>query len=71
MSAWNANPCFDFTYDDRTPHEIQTDSVSKVKAVLTTKIKESSAVVVIIGSHANELHPDRYLIGYLSGKIMK
>lgn len=64
MSAWNANPCFDFTYDDRTPYEIRTDSVSKVKAVLTTKIKESSAVVVIIGSHANELHPDRHLICY-------
>ena len=64
MSAWNANPYFDFTYDDRTPCEIQTDSVSRVKAVLTTKIKESSAVVVIVGSHANELHPDSYLIGY-------
>lgn len=64
MSAWGANPYFDFTYDDRTPSEIKTNSVGRVKAVLTTKIRESSAVVVIVGKHANELHPDACLIGY-------
>lgn len=64
MKGWNANSSFKFIYDDRTPNEIQTDSVSRVKAVLTTKIKEASVVAVLIGSHANELHPDWREIGH-------
>ncbi|MDO4872448.1 MAG: TIR domain-containing protein [bacterium] len=65
IKAWNENErIFDFTFDDRTPNEIQTDNIATVKAVLTRKIKEAIAVVIIVGEHANELHPDYKDIGY-------
>jgi hypothetical protein len=64
MSAWSSNSRFELIFDDRTPNEIQTDDISRVKAVLTRKINEASIVVVFVGKHANELHPDYQEIGY-------
>ena len=64
LNMWNANSAFEFTCDDRSPHEIQTDSVAVVKNVLSRKINEASAVIVIIGQDANKLHPDWREIGY-------
>ncbi len=64
MSAWSSNSRFEFIFYDRTPNEIRTDDISRVKAVLTRKINEASIVVVFVGSHANELHPDYQEIGY-------
>lgn len=64
LNMWNGNSNFEFTCDDRSPSEIQTNSVYVVKQVLSRKINEATAVVVIIGQYANSLHPDRNQIGY-------
>lgn len=64
LNMWSENDNFEFTCDDRSPSEIQTDSVSVVKQVLSRKINEADAVVVIVGQYANSLHKDRYEIGY-------
>ena len=64
LNAWNANSAFEFTCDDRSPSEIQTNSVSVVKNVLSRKINEATAVIVIVGQDANKLHPDWHEIGY-------
>ena len=64
LNMWNSNPNFEFTCDDRSPSEIQTESVSVVKNVLSRKINEAAVVVVIIGEDANRLHRDWREIGY-------
>ncbi len=64
LNMWNANSNFHFTCDDRSPSEIQSESVDVVKQVLSRKINEASVVIVIVGKYANSLHPDRGLIGY-------
>lgn len=64
LNMWNSNPNFEFTCDDRSPSEIQTQSVAVVKNVLSRKINEATAVIVIIGEDANKLHRDRAEIGY-------
>lgn len=64
LNMWNDNENFEFTCDDRSPSEIQTNSVSVVKQVLSRKINEADAIVVIVGQYANSLHEDRYEIGY-------
>ena len=38
LTAWNSNPNIDFSVEDCTPSEIQSESVSKIKQVLSTKI---------------------------------
>ena len=63
LNMWSANSSFEFTCDDRSPSEIQTQSVAVVKQVLSRKIQEADAVVVIVGQYANSLHPDRAQIG--------
>lgn len=64
LVAWSENEDINFKFDDRTPMEIQTDSVSKVKEVLTKKIKESDICLVIIGDNANKKHKDSLEIGF-------
>ena len=64
LNMWNSNSNFEFTCDDRSPSEIQTESVSVVKNVLSRKINEAAVVVVIIGEDANRLHKDWREIGY-------
>lgn len=64
LNMWNKNDNFEFTCDDRSPSEIQTDSVSVVKQVLSRKINEADVVAVIVGKYANSLHSDRNEIGY-------
>ena len=49
LNMWNANPNLSFSFDDRSATEIQSNDVSVVKNVLSRKINEASAVVVIIG----------------------
>lgn len=63
LEAWDANKKFQFIFQDLTPQEIQSSSVARVKAVLTSKIKEASHTLVIIGQYANQFHKDRWLIG--------
>lgn len=64
LSAWNANTSFQFTFQDFTPLEIQSNSVSTVKAVLTRKVREATHTLLINGAYANELHRDRAQIGF-------
>ena len=64
LNMWAKNPEFEFTCDDRSPSEIQTDSVAVVKNVLSRKINEATYVIVIVGEDANKLHKDWREIGY-------
>ena len=64
LKAWNGNPNIPFWITDCTPNEIQTESVSKVKQVLSTKIGEAKYMIVLVGRHSDERHPDYKEIGY-------
>ena len=64
LRAWNANENFDFSFSDCTPSEIQSESISRIKAVLTQKIDAASCLLVIVGEEANKTHPDSKEIGY-------
>jgi hypothetical protein len=64
LEAWNANPKFRFVFRDETPGEIDTNSVARIKAGLTAKIRAATHTLVIIGRFANSLHPKSPLIGY-------
>jgi len=64
LEAWNANSRFTFIFDDGTPREINSSNVGRIKAALTAKIREATHTLVIIGKHANALHPNHRLIGY-------
>ena len=66
LTAWDRNENFEFTFDDRTPGEIQSDSVDVVKNVLSRKINESSCVLVIVGQDINKRHRDAYKINYIN-----
>lgn len=64
LAALSANPDIEFSFEDNTSKEINSENVDRVKAVLTRKINESDITLVIIGKEANQLHPDAELIGY-------
>ena len=64
LKAWDANPNFDFTFSDCTPKEIQSEAISVVKQVLSTKLGEANYMIAIIGAHSNDRHPDASRIGY-------
>jgi len=66
LSALNANSRFDIEFDDGTPDEIQSTDISKVKAVLTTKIQAADIGLILVGRYANSAHPDRLKIGELN-----
>ncbi len=57
MKAWDANPKFDFVFSDYSSREIQSDSVSVVKACLTKKIKTSYIKSSPILEHLGNEHP--------------
>ena len=64
LKAWDANSDFQFTFSDLTPNEIQSWDISRIKAVLTTKINQATYTLVIIGKYANTKHEDADEIGY-------
>ena len=64
LKAWDANSSFDFSFNDCTPKEIQAESVSKIKQVLSTVIGEANYMIAIIGKHSDDKHPDSREIGY-------
>ena len=51
LEAWNKNPNIEFFINDCTPSEIQSESVSKIKQVLSTKIGQAKYMVALIGKH--------------------
>lgn len=64
LEAWDANPNFEFEFNDTTSHEIKSNDVSRVKAALTAKINEATYTLVIVGKEANKRHRDSALIGF-------
>lgn len=64
LEAWHANPRFRFTFDDGTPTEIDSTDVGRIKAALTTKVKDATHTLVIIGKNVNQRHAKSHLIGY-------
>lgn len=64
LEAWDANPDFDFVFSDKTPEEIQTNDIGRIKAAITTKINQSTHTLVIVGRYANTRHKDSEKIGY-------
>lgn len=63
LSAWDANTNFDFGFNDFTPNEINSENYSRVKAVITQRIKESTYLLVLVGKYANTEHPRKNEIG--------
>ena len=63
LKALAANGRIDLDFDDFTPEAIESSDVSRVKAVLTQKIRQATHILVIVGAHANSYHPDREAIG--------
>ncbi len=64
LKAWDKNDNFDFSFVDCTPSEIQSEDISRIKAVLTDKINEAEIMLVLIGQDANKKHPDSIEIEY-------
>ena len=67
LTALSENPRSDIEFDDYTPEEIQSNDISHIKAVLTSKIRGATHILIIIGEHANSSHPDSREIG--EGKL--
>ena len=63
LTALANNPRSDIEFIDVTPEEIQSESIARIKAVLTSRIQNSTHMLVIVGKHANSYHPDRQEIG--------
>ena len=66
LRAWDANPNFDFVFEDKTPGEIDTNEISRIKGALTTKINEATHTLFIVGKHANQPHPNKDEIGFVN-----
>ena len=64
LQAWDANPNFDFSFSDLSSQEINSWSISRIKAALTAKINQATYTLVIVGAEANKKHKDSYEIGY-------
>ena len=64
LTAWDANPNFEFSFSDYSSEEIQSWNIPTVKASLSRKINEATHTLVIIGKEANKLHKDYAAIGY-------
>lgn len=53
LRAWDANTSFDFDFDLRSPNvPINSIDAARIKASLTTKMKEADYLLVIVGSKA-------------------
>lgn len=66
IRLWNENKYIDFDITDKTPSEIDTYNISRIKAELTTKISESNILLVISGDYINTPHRDRNEIGCIN-----
>lgn len=63
LNMWDGNDNIDFSFDDKSTTEINSWNIDRIKAALTTKIKEADVVLVIVGKYANSNHKDSALIG--------
>ena len=71
MDAWDANDNFDLSFNDVTPNEIQSNSISVIKANLTKKINLADITIVLVGKDATKLHKDHKEIGYDNWQIFE
>lgn len=63
LKAWDVNSDFDFSFNDVTPTEINSDDYSRVKAVITQKISSATYLLVLVGEYTNDEHPRKLEIG--------
>lgn len=63
IRLWNENKNIDFDIIDKTPNEIDTYNISRIKGGLTSKISEANILLVISGDYINSPHKDQYEIG--------
>jgi MTH538 TIR-like domain (DUF1863) len=63
LSAWLANPKNPIDFQDLTPGAIDTNDIGRVKAVLTTQIRDATHTLVLVGAYANTTHKDSAKIG--------
>lgn len=63
LAAWLKNENNPVDFEDLTPRAIDTDDVSRVKGVLTTRINAATHTLVIVGANANDIHADWIEIG--------
>ena len=47
LQAWDANPDFDFVFKDKTPGEINTNDIGRIKVGLTRKINEATHTLFV------------------------
>ena len=66
IRLWNENKYIAFDIIDKTPSEIDTYNISRIKAGLTTKISESNILLVISGDYINTPHNDKNEIGCIN-----
>lgn len=66
LEAWDANTDFEFTFADKTAHEINSYNVGRIKAGLTQRIKKADYTLVIVGKYANQKHEDSNLISEIN-----
>jgi hypothetical protein len=64
LQAWNKNNKFEFTFEDHSSQEIDSDNIARVKAALSRKIDSADVTLVIVGKEANKKHPDSEKIGF-------
>lgn len=66
LEAWDANPDFEFVFSDKTPEEIQSNDIGRIKAAIALKINQSTHTLVIVGKYPNSRHKDSAKIGYVN-----
>jgi hypothetical protein len=55
LQAWDANPDFDFEFDSRGPDvAINSTDAGTVKAALTTKMKNATHLLVLVGAKSSK-----------------
>ena len=64
LEAWDANPQFNFVFNDATPEEIDSYNIGRIKAALTLKVKEADYTLVLVGKEANKTNRHSRLIGF-------
>ena len=66
IRLWNTNKNIDFDIIDKTPNEIDTYDISRIKAGLTLKINQADILLVISGNYKNAPHKDKDKIGCIN-----
>lgn len=63
LTAWDANSDFEFSFNDLTPKEIDSEDIGRIKAVLSQKIGAATYLLALVGKYANKKDKNSDLIG--------